>query len=614
MLVKLQFQSGLNADGSRYSGTGQWVDGDMVRFRQGSPEKIGGWQRSAPAAAAIGIPRSLIAWTTLAGNSYLGIGTAAAYWIEFAQTYYEITPYRRQVVLANPVSTVFGSPTLTIADVAHGAVVGSFVTISGAALVGGLDVNRRYAVATVVGPNSYTVTHPLNAAGTVTGGGATVTLSYDLPAGLDTSSFGTGWGSGPYGGLGNSSTTGWGDSTALVRMRLWSADTFGQDLVLNPRDGDLYYWSAAGGLALHGVPLTSMTGAAGVPTTVRQIMVTDQDRRLIAFGATDAATGQQDTLLIRWTDAENPVDWTPTDINSAGDLRIPSGAEFVAARETKQEILVWTDDSLHSLRYVGPPYIYGINRIGQTSLIAPNAVAVANDQVFWMGVTSFFRYDGRIAPLPSQVHDFVFNDINLDQADKITAGSNISFNEVSWFYCSAGSQENDRQVTYNYVENHWTYTSLARTAWIDRIVEDYPRAGSPTGYIFFHEIGNDDGSTNPVSGINAFVESGPVEIGQGEDFGFAWRILPDVGFRNSTGTPAVSMVLKAQNSAGGNFVQTETNAVTRTATLSIEQFTEQCWFRLRGRALTLRVESSGTGVAWRLGTPRIDVRADGKRG
>lgn len=412
--------------------------------------------------------------------------------------------------------------------------------------------------------------------------------------------------------------TGWGASSNTTvsgtRLRLWSSDNYGQDLVLNPRDAAIYYWANAGGLGTRAVLLSSLAGAADVPAVSRQIIVSDLDRKVIAFGCTDIVTGVQDRLLIRWSDTENPAVWTPTETNSAGGIRIPTGSEFMAALETKQETLVWTDDSVHSLRYIGAPFEYSIARIGVTSLVAPNAVVAANDVVFWMGQNGFFQWDGRLGGLPCSVKDFVFNDINWNQAEKITAGSNMSYNEVWWFYPSADSNENDRYVAYNYNERVWFVGSIVRTAWIDRSIEDYPRAAATDGYIYFHEIGQDDGSTNPYSPILAYVESAPIEIGQGEQFGFAWRMIPDLDFRNSSAqNPMVDFVLEAQDFSGSNFSQTANNNTTLTATLPVAQFTNQTYFRLRGRMITLRVQSTGVGVAWRLGVPRIDVRADGRR-
>jgi len=395
---------------------------------------------------------------------------------------------------------------------------------------------------------------------------------------------------------------------------LWSADNFGQDLVINPRDAAIYYWANSGGLGTRAVLLSSLAGASNVPGVSRQVIVSDLDRKVIAFGCSDIVTGVQDRLLIRWSDTESPAQWTPSETNSAGGLRIPTGSEFISAVETKQEILVWTDDSVHSLRYVGAPFEYTIARIGMTSLAAPNAVISANDIVFWMGSNGFFTWDGRLSGLPCAVKDYVFNDLNLNQAEKIYGGSNMAFNEVWWFYPSLNSNENDRYVLYNYNEKVWSVGTIVRTAWIDRGIEDYPRAAGVDGYIYFHEIGQDDGSTNPYSPIEAYIESGPIEIGEGEQFGFAWRMIPDLDFRNSSAAnPTVDFILEAQDYSGSNFSQSVNNDTTLTATIPVAQFTEQTYFRIRGRMLSLKVRSTDLGVAWRLGIPRIDVRSDGRR-
>ena len=478
--------------------------------------------------------------------------------------------------------------TLTVSAVASGTLaVGQLITGTGVS----------------ASPPGSSATY-ITALGTGTGGVGTYTVSVSQTV-SSTAMFafsGTGWGS-----PANTQIAG-------TRLRLWSADNFGQNLIINPRDAAIYYWANSSGLSARAVLLSSLPGASSVPGVARQIIVSDLDRKVIAFGCTDIVTGVQDRLLIRWSDTENPAVWTPLETNSAGGLRIPTGSEFMAAMETKQEILVWTDDAVHSLRYIGPPFEYSIVRIGMTSLVAPNATVAANDVVFWMGQNGFFQWDGRLAGLPCSVKDFVFNDLNWDQAEKISAGSNMSFNEVWWFYPSANSQENNRYVMYNYNERVWSVGTIVRTAWIDRSIEDYPRAASTDGYIYFHEIGQDDGSTNPPSPIISYIESSPIEIGQGEQFGFAWRMIPDLDFRNSSAPdPTVDFILEAQDYSGSNFSQTANNNTTLTATLPIAQFTDQTYFRLRGRMLTLRVRSDQVGVAWRLGVPRVDIRADGRR-
>lgn len=444
----------------------------------------------------------------------------------------------------------------------------------------------------------------ITALGTGTGGVGTYTVSVSQTVSSRTMFALTGT------GFGDPSNT----QIAGTRLRLWSADNFGQDLIINPRDSAIFYWDNSTGLGSRAVALTSLPGASDVPAVSRQILVSDLDRKILAFGCSDLITGVQDRLLIRWCSTEDPAVWTPLETNSAGGIRIPGGSEFVGAVETKNEILVWTDDSVHSLRYVGAPFEYSISRIGMTSLAAPYAVVSANDLVFWMGSNGFFQWDGRVSGLPCTVKDFVFNDINLNQAEKIVSGSNMSFNEVWWFYPSLNSSENDRYVFYNYNEKVWSVGSITRTAWIDRGLEDFPRAASTDHYIYFHEIGQDDGSTNPFSPIVAYVESSPTEIQQGDQFGFVWRMIPDVDFRNSNNPNAtVNFILKAQDYSGGNFTQSSNNNTTLTTTVPITQFTEQTFFRLRGRMLTIRLESTEVGVSWRIGIPRIDVRLDGRR-
>jgi len=423
--------------------------------------------------------------------------------------------------------------------------------------------------------------------------------------------------------------TGWGVAAnteiSSTRLRLWSSDNYGQDLVINPRDAAIYYWLNSGGLGVRAVRLDSLAGASGVPAVARQIMVSSLDRKVLAFGCTDIVTGVQDRLLIRWSDNEVPTQWTPLEDNAAGGLRIPTGSEFMSAIKTKQEVLVWTESAVHALKYIGAPFEYTISRLGMTTLVGPNAIASSNDVVFWMGANGFFQYDGRVYGLPCSVKDYVFNDLNWNQAEKICGGSNMSFNEVWWFYPSLNSEENDRYVVYNYNEKVWTVGTIVRTAWIDRGIEDYPRSAGADGYVYFHEIGQDDGSASPTLPIVAYIESTPIEIGSGETFGFAWRMIPDLTFRNSSAAnPVVNFVLQAQDYSGSAFSQTSDNDATRisntttsggitTVTFPVEQFTSQTYFRLRGRMMSLRVQSDGLGVAWRLGVPRVDIRQDGRR-
>lgn len=619
-LTKVTLPPGISHDGSRYSSSGMWADCNRVRFRQGFPEKIGGWSK-ATSSVFDGVARSLNDWSTLDGTVLTGIGTNTRFHVERGGEPYDVTPIRRTQARTSALSVTSGSTTLTVTDASHGAVQGDTVILSGAGSLGGLsasDFNGSRLVATVEDGNTYTIELETAAASTATNTGISVTFQYLLNIGLASATVGNGWGSGTWGGIVIGGTdTGWGDAsdTAIntAQIRLWTQDTFGQDLIINPRNGGIYYWSANGGLSARAVALSSMSGADGVPDVATEILVTDSDRRLIAFGATDALTGVQDRLLIRWSDTEAPMIMTPTDENAAGDLRIPLGAEFITAIETKQEILVWSDSALHSLQFVGAPFIYGIKAIGKTSIISPNAKAAANDIVFWMGQGAFFRYDGTIQPIPCSVKDYVFLNINQGQSQKIFAGVNISFNEVAWFYPSAGSLENDRYVSYNYAENCWSYGELARTAWIDRGISDYPKAASTDGYVYLHEVGDDDGSTIPASAISAFIESGPLEIGDGDVFQHVSRVIPDITFRSSSGSPSATFTILGQDYPGSPQWESDSGTVTRAAVLPVEQFTTQLNVRLRSRSVALRVESEGTRTGWRLGVPRLDIRPDGRR-
>lgn len=617
-LVKLAFKPGVQSDGSRYSSSGTWADVDKVRFRYGDPEKIGGWQKST-VNQFLGTARSLYAWTQNDGNNLLAIGTNLKFYIENGGSLNDVTPIRYSVVVANPFGTTNGSPTVVVTVVGHGAINNDFVTFSGASAVAGLDLNHEYQIVNILTTDTFTITASSNANATTTGGGATVTAAFQINTGLDTTVSGDGWGAGTWGGVVISGTdTGWGEaadvSVAGTELRLWTEDNYGQDLVFNPHGGAIYYWVAASGLNTRGVLLSSLVGAADVPDVSNLVIVSNQDQKVLSFGCEDYITGDQDRMLVRWSSNGDPGMWTPLETNTAGGIRMTTGSEIISALETKSEILVWTDSALHSLRYVGAPFEYGVERVGLSTIISQNATAASNDVVFWMGINGFYSYNGRVNPLRCDVQDYVFNNMNPNQIGKICGAANMSFNEVWWFYPSSSSEENDSFVAYNYLEDVWFYGTLERTYWIDRSVMDWPRAASVDGYVYYQEYGQDDGSTNPPSPIEAFIESGPIEIGDGDRFGFAWRMIPDITFTNSSAVnPSVNMTLYAQEFPGEDFNQTAPNAVTLSATMPIEQFTRQVYFRLRGRALTFKISSEDVGVAWRYGISRVDVRPDGSR-
>ena len=527
--------------------------------------------------------------------------------------------------------------TIIVTDNAHGALENDFVTLSGAVSLGGAitaDVlNQEYQVTYVIDGNRYqieartvstiasiTTTTGLNptyvfATSSDSGnGGSSVVGTYQINTGLDTTIVGNGWGAGTW------SRGAWGSATSLnasgQTLRIWSHDNFGEDLIINVRNADIYYWDKTNGLANRAVELASIAGANKVPTIAKQVLVSDRDRHVIAFGCdSETNPGVQDPLLIRFSDQENIVEWQSTVTNTAGDLRIGSGSEIVTAVETRQQVLVYTDVSLHTMQFLGPPFTFGINEISTNITIAgPLAAIAVEDNVFWMGAEEFYVYGGAVQRLPCSVRDYVFTDINSDQIQKVTASTNTAFSEVTWFYPSSSSTENDRYVTYNYQQKIWYYGTLNRTVWLDRGVNSDPIAAGSDHYLYLQEIGFDDGSTSPASAISSYIESSQMDLGEGEQFVFMKRLIPDMTFRDSSNpTPSAVMTLKVRNFPGGNYTNTNNGSVAKTASVPVEQFTDQIFVRLRGRSFAFRIETDDTGVGWRLGSPRVEVRPDGRR-
>ena len=415
-------------------------------------------------------------------------------------------------------------------------------------------------------------------------------------------------------------TFGWGmQATTTIpgeNLSNWTHDNFGEDLLLNVRNGGIYYWDRTSGTSARAVELSSLSGSASAPSVAKQIMVSDQDRHIIAFGCdSEANPGTQDPLLIRFGSQESLIAWQSLATNTAGELRLSTGSEIVVAIQTKQQILIYTDVSLHGMQFLGPPFTFGLTEISRNVTIAsPNAAIAVNDFVFWMGSKEFYVYSGTVARLPCTVLDYVFSDFNRDQIGKVTTGHNSSYGEVWWFYPSGSATENDRYVIYNYQEKVWYFGNLARTAWVDRGINQYPIAASTDNKLYYHEFGQDDGSTNPASAISANIESSQIDIGDGDKFTFIRRLIPDVTFRDSTNeTPRANLVVKTRNFPGVTFSETSSDTVSQSASSPIELFTEQVHLRLRGRSFAFRIESDVTGVMWRLGTPRLDIRPDGRR-
>jgi len=617
-LTKLQFKPGISREGTRYSNEGGWYDCDKVRFRSGYVERIGGWQK-AVSSAFVGTARKLHNFVTLNSQNYLFIGTDKKAYLELGGAYTDITPIRRSVTLGtDPITTgSAGSGIITVVDTLHGADIGDYVTISGASAFDGLttdELNKEHIIASIVNVNTYTIdTGGSASTGGISGGGSSVQAEYQINVGLNTTVLGPGWGAGVWGRFTWGSSAG---NLAGQTLRLWFADDYGEDLIFNVADGGVYYWDATvGGRAVNFVDLS---GASDAPVVARKVLVSEVDRHVICLGANPIGETAQDPLLIRWSSQESPTDWTPTSSNTAGDLRLSSGSEIVTGIRTSRQTLIWTDRSMHSLQYLGPPYTFGIAQIGDNTQIAgTNAVVAVNDIVFWMGRENFYVYDGRITPIPCSVREYVFRDINRNQSFKIHAGSLATQSEVWWFYPSENSEEIDRYVIYNYAEQSWYYGTLARTAWNDIGAGErsYPQATGVDSYLYNQEIGLDDGSTNPASAIECYVQSADFDIGDGDQFMFIRRILPDLSFSQSTAAnPEVDMEMIARNFSGSTSTSSDSGTVVRTTLVGGEHdYTDQIFLRLRGRQMSFKISSDTTGVKWRLGFPRLDVRPDGRR-
>lgn len=618
-LTKLVFRPGINRETTAYANEGGWWDSNLVRFRAGKPESIGGWTRYT-LSPLLGTGRSLLTWTALDGSVYTGCGTNLKYYILSGGSVNDITPIRATTA---PGGVTFaatnGSSTITVTDTLHGCVAGDFVTFSGAVSLGGnitaTVLNKEYQVTTIVDVNSYQFTATATANASDTGnGGASVVGAYQINVALDTAVAGTGWGSGAW------SRGTWGSGTRttvpIAQLPIWSQDSFGEDLIFCLQNGRIYYWDKSAGLTTRGVELQTLPGAQAVPTVSRLIMISERDRHVIAFGCDpEGDPGVQDPLTIRFSDQENLAEWRTLSTTTAGELRIGTGSAIVAAVQTKQQILVFTDVSIHAMQYIGAPFTFGIQEVSSSvSIIAPNAAVAVGDTVYWMGSNEFYAYDGAAMQIPCDVKEYVFSNLNISQSLKIYAGHCSSFAEVWWFYPSASSSENDKYVVYNYEQRIWYYGVLSRTAWLDRNVLQYPLAVSPDGYVYYHESGLNDGSANPPVPIEPYIESSVIDIGDGDQFMFATRIIPDLTFRNSTNAaPTATVTLKARNFPGGNFTSSESNAVVKTTSIPVEQFTDQVFIRMRGRSMSFRIESNQTNTSWRLGDPRLDVRTDGRR-
>ena len=614
-LQKLALKPGVNRENTRYTSEGGWYESDKIRFRQGTPEKIGGWQRIS-ATTFLGVCRSLWNWVTLGSQNLIGVGTNLKFYIENGGAYNDVTPLRSTVSLTNPFTTVSGSPIVTVVDANGGYISGDFVTFSGASAVGGLTLNDEYQITIVTtASNTYTITASSNATSSANGGG-TVSAAYQINTGAASVVPLTGWGasswgSGPW-GVGQAST---------LQIRLWSQANFGEDLIFGPRGGAIYFWDATNGVTTRGVLLSSLGGASNVPLTQNTLLVSDISRFVFTFGCNALASATFNPMLIRWSDQENAVQWTPAATNQAGSLQLSRGTEIITAIQARQEVLVWSDTALYALQYVGAPVVWGAQLVGENiSIASQNAVAYANGVAYWMGVDKFYRYDGRTQPLPCNLRKFVFNDFNAQQYRQVFSGTVEAYHEVWWFYCSSSSSTADRYVVYNYLDDIWYYGTMARTAWLDSGLRDFPLAATYSNNLVNQEEGVDDNELGADTAIHAYASTAEFDLDDGHKFNFIWRVLPDITFDGSTAaSPSATMTLLPMQNSGSGYNSpaseggSNTGAITRSAVLPIEEFTGQINTRVRGRQMVMKIESTAAGVTWQLGAPRLDMRPDGRR-
>ena len=619
-LKKLTQKSGVNRENTRYTNESGYYESEKTRFRQGTPEKIGGWQRISSTFFQ-GVCRSLWNWVTLGGANLLGVGTNLKFYIENGGAYYDITPLRvvpAATLGANPFATTNLSTTVVVTDASGGWVNGDFVTFSGATAVGGLTLNGEYQITTIgTSVTTYSIQSATAATSTTTGGGSSVVAAYQVNVGAAYSIPLVGWGAGAWG----SGT--WGVGTAsLSQMRIWNQSNFGQDLIFGPNGGGFYIWKANTSLTTRGVLISSITGASDVPLYQNLLTVSDASRFTFAFGTNDYGSSVLNPMLIRWSDQEDYLNWTPAATNQAGSLLLSLGSKIVSVLQARQEILVYTDASLYSLQYSGPPAVWGSQLLGDNiSLAGPNAVALASGIAYWMGVDKFYKYDGRVQTLRCDLRQFIYNDINLSQAAQFFATTNEGFNEVWFFYCSSNSTAIDKYVTYNYAEDVWAYGTMGRTAWLDSGLRNYPVAATYSYNIVNHEYGVDDNEGATTKAIYAMISTSEFDIDDGDRFGFVRRILPDLTFSGSTASnPQVTLTLTPMQNSGSGYnnpqsVGGTSNAlITRSATVPIEAFTGQVFIRVRGRQMILTMESNQIGCTWQMGSHRLDIRPDGGRG
>ena len=645
-LQTLKLVPGINREGTNYSNSGGWYDGDKIRFRSGNPEKIGGWSRLSNSVYQ-GTARSLWNWIDFDGSNYLGVGTNLKYYVESGGDYNDITPIRDTFTPQDTkycFATATGSKVVIVTIIAHGATQDDFVTFSGATAVGGVpavDLNTEHQI-TYIDSNSFSILVATTATSTVyLGGGVSTTAVFQILTGLDVYVIGTGWGAGPY------SRLGWGTgytSGIGQQLRLWSNDNYGQDLVIAPRGGAIYYWVDATGVNVRAQLLAALSTAAlgntpagigygvFVPTATNQILASALQRFVIAFGANPYSAAQNtvptafDPMLVRWSDQAQPYQWVPSITNQSGEFRLTHGSYIVAAQVARVENLIWTDSCLYSMQYLGPPYVYKFDVLmDNISIISPNAAISINNVTYWMGLDKFYMYNGTVSTLPCTLKQYVFEDLNSAQGFQVFAGGNSGYNEVWWFYCSEDTTVIDRYVIYNYLDNVWYSGNMSRSAWLDSGIRPYPVAADYNQHVLYHESTVDDNSGLTTEPIVAYVQSSDFDIEDGESFSFVWRMLPDVNFNGSNvNNPYVSMTIKPRQNSGAPYGTADIPLVTsadnfappyppNSSVYVVQEFTGQVYTRLRGRQMSFRISSDSLGVAWQLGHVRYDSRRDGRR-
>jgi hypothetical protein len=684
-LQKILFKPGVNRENTRYTNEGGWYESNKVRFRQGTPEVIGGWQRIS-GSVFVGVCRSLWNWVTLGSLNLLGVGTNLKFYIENGGVYYDITPLRTTTTLGTNPFTANGTTTVTVTATSHGATNGSYVTFSGATGTYASTLNAEYQL-TIVNSNSYTIT-TTSALTAGSYGGSAVSAAYQVNAGPEYAVPLSGWSAGTWGaGV-------WGTGgTSASSLQLWNQMNYGQDLIYGPRGGALYYWSATSGTGTRGVNIntlggtvtftsasptvvtstilytegaalqfsggslptgvtasvtyyvfqvdgltfnlldasgtainTSTTGSGSVskivdaPTLQNNLTVSDTSRFILVFGTNDYNSGVLDPMLIRWSNQDDIYNWTPDATNQAGFVRLSHGSQIITTVQTRQEIVVFTDSSVYSLQYLGPPYVWAPQLLGDNiSIMSPNSAVIASGVVYWMGVDKFYAYDGRVQTLNCDLRRYVFQDLNQGQSLQVCCGTNEGFNEVWWFYPSANSTQNDSYVIYNYLEKVWYYGTIGRTAWLDSGLRQYPIGATYSRNLVNHEQGLNNGQDSSVVAIDAYISSSEFDIGDGHNFGFVWRVLPDLTFGDSVsdtqGNPAsVTMTLYGLTNSGSGRTSSASQPVYNSSAYDItEEFTGQIYTRMRGRQMIFKIESNQIGTTWQLGAPRIDIRPDGRR-